>query len=56
MKLIVTYHQSYNKLPQGGGNTKGYSSEILAPHLSQQNYNFRQNHQEQWLHFLLNFL
>ena len=46
MKRIVKHHHPYNKLPQGEGRTEGYSSGILVPHLAQQNYNFRQNHQE----------
>ena len=43
MKLIVKHHHPYNKLPQGEGCTEGYSSEILVPHLTQQNYNFTKN-------------
>ena len=46
MKLIVKHHHPYNKLPQGEGYAEGYFSEILATHLAQQNYNFRQNHEE----------
>ena len=40
MKLLVKHHHPYNELPQGEEYTESCSSEILAPHLAQQNYNF----------------